>query len=409
MDVDARQVRRLDHRIVESRLLGELLGDEGLAASRRAVEQHTVGNRQTIFERPLPILQHIDHFRPQQLLQLLHSRHVGKTVALALGEGRTRGFAFGLSAALFPIGRNIAVRRRRRSGFALGRRHLHLLAAQRPDKLVGTAETVAVDQRQGALQHLVQLFGHPLRLFLRKAKPRLARLTQLFARLRGRFRRIAAPRQTPVDHLVKQHADRKEVGQFGVDSDEGFGRTIAQFQIGGLEIGTPHHRMREMPHIDDPGPEQGIAHAVVHDVACRYIVMNQRFRLTVQVAQPFQHTDRQLDGLRYWQPVFAAQQLGQQTALNVIGNQVGVPFVADRLDPRAPAGHQRRVLQPCAHLHLERHSSFREPRGGNPFQIEDFQEERLFPNIADAVGLGTTSLLDKKTHDIAAGERIVIL
>ena len=46
--------------------------------------------------------------------------------------------------------------------------------------------------------------------------------------------------------------------------------------------------------------------------------MNQRFRLTVQVAQPFQHTDRQLDGLRYWQLVFAAQQLGQQTALNVM-------------------------------------------------------------------------------------------
>jgi len=137
--------------------------------------------------------------------------------------------------------------------------------------------------------------------------------------------------------------------------------------------------------------------------------MNQRFRLTVQVAQPFQHTDRQLDGLRYRQPVFAAQQLGQQTSLNVIGNQVGVPFVADRLDPRR-AGRPPATGAPTVRSSpLERHSSFREPRGGNPFQIEDFQEERLFPNIADAVGLGTTSLLDKKTHDIAAGERIVIL
>ena len=149
--------------------------------------------------------------------------------------------------------------------------------------------------------------------------------------------------------------------------------------------------------------------AIVHDVTRGDIVVNQRFLLIVKVFQPLQDADCDSDGLLYRQPVFAAEQLGQQSALNIVGNEVGVAFIADRLDPRAPACDQRRMLQPCAGLHLEGQSALGEPRLGNAFQIEDFQEKRLLLDIGNAVGLGAASLLDKKTHDITAGEGVVIL
>ncbi len=81
VDIGAREIRGLYELIVPARLLGELLGDEGLAASRRAVEQHAVRDLYSVLLRELRILQHVDDLLPHHGLEVLHAGDIGKAVS----------------------------------------------------------------------------------------------------------------------------------------------------------------------------------------------------------------------------------------------------------------------------------------------------------------------------------------
>ena len=79
----AADIGGLDKHEVKARLFREFLGEEGLTASRRAVQQHAVRRGDTILLREFFILDHEDHFLRHIVLQFLHTGYVGKTVSAA--------------------------------------------------------------------------------------------------------------------------------------------------------------------------------------------------------------------------------------------------------------------------------------------------------------------------------------
>ena len=65
--------------------LGEFLGKIGLAAARRAVEQHAVGRQELVFLCLLPVAEHPDHPLGQHLLEVFHA---GRTQYVTPVAGR---------------------------------------------------------------------------------------------------------------------------------------------------------------------------------------------------------------------------------------------------------------------------------------------------------------------------------
>ena len=86
VDVNAREIRGFHELIVPAGLLRELLRDEGLAASRRSVEQHAIRDLDPELLCALRVFEHIDDFLTHQLLDVLHSGDIGKAVPLLRTE-----------------------------------------------------------------------------------------------------------------------------------------------------------------------------------------------------------------------------------------------------------------------------------------------------------------------------------
>ena len=81
VDIDAPQVRRLNHHKVQVRLFGKLLGNECLAASRRAIEERTIRSFQTILCSLLFVLHHEHNILIEHTLYALHTCDIRKTTA----------------------------------------------------------------------------------------------------------------------------------------------------------------------------------------------------------------------------------------------------------------------------------------------------------------------------------------
>ena len=81
VDIGASQVRSIDNHVVETGFLGEFFSEIGLAAARRAIEQHPVGRREPVFLGFRLVAQHPDDPFRQHFLQFLHAGHVRKAAA----------------------------------------------------------------------------------------------------------------------------------------------------------------------------------------------------------------------------------------------------------------------------------------------------------------------------------------
>ena len=75
MHIDRPYIRRLHHLEVDPRLFRRPLGDEGLPASRRTVEEHPVRRRYPESFRQFPVLQYAYKIPRQQPLQVIHPCH----------------------------------------------------------------------------------------------------------------------------------------------------------------------------------------------------------------------------------------------------------------------------------------------------------------------------------------------
>ena len=105
------EVAGIDDLVVETRLLGGLLGNECLATPRCAIEQYAVGGRDVILSGHLAVAQYVYEIAAQCRLQGFHTRHVVECATpTGHGCGRCRGVLHGAARCDGPCLRGLASR-----------------------------------------------------------------------------------------------------------------------------------------------------------------------------------------------------------------------------------------------------------------------------------------------------------
>ena len=319
--INMAHLHALDDGVVKPQLFGEALKDETLAASGRAIEQHSIDGRQFVQLGFLRVLQGEEHLLAQLFLELVATRHIVEAASRAFLEGDDWGFVVLLLLfLLLSIGFAL---------FHLLRQFGHHLLHQVLCKLSRRAETVFGVLGHGLHQdgfHVIgqlHLIGFQDEILL----PRFLHcIGNLFLVAVKQPQIHVLPRRLAKHQEIKQRTRREDVALHRVDGAEGLGSTEIRHQVLVGEGRAAFHHVGDMSQVDDGGHQHAVVQFLQHDIRWTYIVVYQCTGMDER--QSTQHTQRDLHGVLEVEAAFIPHGVIERYAAIELRDEIMVDGIA---------------------------------------------------------------------------------